>query len=138
MLSIRLQRVGRKNDPSFRVIVADSKLKPKTGNFLEILGMYDARKGKPVINVERAKHWLSKGAIASGTVHNILVDLKAVTGKKINVLGKKTPIVKEAPVVEATPKPVESEVTPAPEATPEPVVAETASESKEEVVEATA
>lgn len=142
MLSIRLQRVGRKNDPSFRVIVADSKLKPKTGNFLEILGMYDARKGKPVINIERAKHWLSKGAIASGTVHNILVDLKAVAGKKINVLGKKTPIIKEAPVVEATPapKPVAEEATPAPvesEVASEPVVQETAPEPKEEAVEAT-
>src|SRR3989344_9223258 len=90
MLNIRLQRVGRKNDPSFRVIVADSKLKPKTGNFLEILGSYNARRGAPVINVERAKHWLSVGAKASGTVHNLLVDLKAVTGRKINVLGQKT------------------------------------------------
>lgn len=104
MLNIRLQRVGRKNDPSFRVIVADSKLKPKTGNFLEILGSYDARKGKPIIDTERAKYWISKGAQTSGTVQNILIDLKAVTGKKVNVLGKKTPIVKEAPVVAEAPK----------------------------------
>lgn len=100
MLAIRLQRVGRKNDPSFRVIVADSKLKPKTGNVLEVLGSYNARMGKPIINLERTKHWMSVGAKASGTVHNLLVDLKAVTGKKVNVLGKKTPIVKEAPVAE--------------------------------------
>ncbi len=132
MLNIRLQRVGRKNDPSFRVIVADSKLKPKTGNFLEILGSYDARKGKPVINVERVMYWISKGAQTSGTVHNILVDLKAVVAKKINVLGKKTPIIKEAPVVEA-PKvaPVVAPVVVAeapveiPSETPAPVVAET-------------
>lgn len=97
MLAIRLQRVGRKNDPSFRVIVTDSKMKPKTGNFLEVLGSYNARQGKPVINTERAQHWLSMGAQASGTVHNLLVDLKAVAGKKVNVLGKKTPIIKEAP-----------------------------------------
>lgn len=95
MLAIRLQRVGRKNDPSFRVIVADSKLKPKTGNVLEVLGSYNARMGKPIINIDRTKHWMSVGAKASGTVHNLLVDLKAVTGKKINVLGKKTPIIKE-------------------------------------------
>jgi len=100
MLAIRLQRVGRKNDPSFRVIVADSKLKPKTGNVLEVLGSYNARMGKPVINIDRAKHWMSVGAKASGTVHNLLVDLKAVTGKKINVLGKKTPIIKEAKIEE--------------------------------------
>lgn len=100
MLNIRLQRVGRKNDPSFRVIVADSKLKPKTGNFIEVLGSYNARMGKPVINTERAKYWMSVGAKASGTVHNLLVDLKAVTGKKINVLNKKTPIIKEVPAEE--------------------------------------
>lgn len=101
MLNIRLQRVGRKNDPSFRVIVADSKLKPKTGNVLEVLGSYNARMGKPVMNIERVKHWMSVGAKASGTVHNLLVDLKVVSGKKINVLGKKTPIVKEVPKEEA-------------------------------------
>ena len=101
MLMIRLQRVGRKNDPSFRVIVTDSKWKPKTGKFLEILGSYDARKGAPVINTERAKHWLSVGAKASGTVHNLLINLKAITGKKVNVLGKKTPIAKEVVVEES-------------------------------------
>lgn len=100
MLSIRLQRIGRKNDPSFRVITTDSKFKTKTGKFVEILGSYDARKGKPIIDAARVKHWLSKGAIASGTVHNLLVDLKIVTGKKINVLGRKTPIAKEEPVAE--------------------------------------
>ena len=112
MLAIRLQRVGRKNDPSFRVIVADSKLKPKTGNVLEVLGSYNARMGKPVINIDRAKHWMSVGAKASGTVHNLLVDLKAVTGKKINVLGKKTPIIKEAKIeeVKASPPAVETKV----------------------------
>lgn len=101
MLNIRLQRVGRKNDPSFRVIVVDSKLKPKAGNFLEILGSYDARKGKPVVQADRVKHWLSVGARASGTVHNILLDLGIVKGKKVNVLGKKTPIMKDVPVAPA-------------------------------------
>lgn len=101
MLAIRLQRVGRKNDPSFRVIVTDSKMKPKTGNFLEVLGSYNARQGKPIINTDRAKYWMSVGAKASGTVHNLLVDLKAVSGKKINVLGRKTPIVKEVVKEEA-------------------------------------
>ncbi len=131
MLAIRLQRVGRKNDPSFRVIVTDSKMKPKTGNFLEILGSYNARQGKPVINIERAKHWLSVGAQASGTVHNLLVDLKAITSKKINVLGKKTPIVKEVPVVAEVPKAVApvAVATPAPE-----IVATPATEVAPEVV----
>lgn len=137
MLNIRLQRVGRKNDPSFRVIVADSKLKPKTGNVVEILGSYNARMGKPIINTERAKYWMSVGAKASGTVHNLLIDLKAITGKKINVLGQKTPIVKEVPVEAAkapapaavvTEKAPEAEVaeetTPVAEATPAEVAPE--------------
>lgn len=120
MLNIRLQRVGRKNDPSFRVIVVDSKLKPKAGNFLEILGSYDARKGKPVINKDRATYWLSVGARASGTVHNLLLDLGIVKGKKVNVLGKKTPIIKEAP---ATPAETSTVAKSVPE-TETPVVAE--------------
>jgi len=142
MLSIRLQRVGRKNDPSFRVIVTDSKLKPKTGNFLEVLGSYNARMGKPVINVERAKHWMSVGAKASGTVHNLLVDLKAVSGKKINVLGKKTPIVKEvpaeapkaaAPVAAAVETPAEAPAEVVAEVVAEAPVAEVAAEVAPEV-----
>lgn len=138
MLAIRLQRVGRKNDPSFRVIVTDSKLKPKTGNFLEVLGSYNARMGKPVINVERAKHWMSVGAKASGTVHNLLVDLKAVSGKKINVLGKKTPIVKEVPAEAPKPAaaPVAAVETPAEavaEVVAEAPVAEVAAETAPEV-----
>lgn len=128
MLNIRLQRVGRKNDPSFRVIVADSKLKPKTGNVIEVLGSYNARMGKPVINTERVKHWMSVGAKASGTVHNLLVDLKTVSGKKINVLGKKTPIVKEVPKEEAK----------APVATAPAVAEAIADEPAETVVEAPA
>jgi len=128
MLAIRLQRVGRKNDPSFRVIVTDSKMKPKTGNFLEVLGSYNARQGKPVIDTERAKHWLSMGAQASGTVHNLLVDLKAVAGKKVNVLGKKTPIVKEVPKEEV------KVAAPVAVATPAPKVEEAAVEAPVEVV----
>lgn len=104
MLNIRLQRVGRKNDPSFRMIVADSKLKPKTGNVLEVLGSYNARHGKPAIKTERVKHWMSVGAKVSGTVHNLLVDAKVISGKKVNVLNKKTPIVKEQPVAAEAPK----------------------------------
>ena len=127
MLAIRLQRVGRKNDPSFRVIVADTKLKPRTGNFLEVIGSYDARKGAPVIDLARAKHWMSVGAKPSGTVHNLLHDLKVVSGKKVNVLGRKTPIIPEAPEAAPAAKAPEPEVVeaapvveeaPAPEAAP--------------------
>lgn len=96
MLMVRLQRVGRKHEPVFRLVLTDSKNGPKSGKFLEILGNYDARKNEEAeFKMERIKHWISKGAKLSDTVHNILVDRKAIDGKKINVLPKKSPVVEE-------------------------------------------
>ena len=92
MLKIRLQRVGRKNDPSFRVVLTDSKNATRSNKFHEILGSYDSRKGEPVISAERVKYWMSVGAKPSGTVHNLLVGKKIIEGKKLNVLSKKSPI----------------------------------------------
>ena len=92
---IRLQRVGRKHEPVFRLVLTDSKNGPKSGKFLEILGNYDARRGeKAEFKVERVKHWISKGAQLSGTVHNILVERKVIEGKKINVSKKSKKIEK--------------------------------------------
>lgn len=91
MLKIRLQRVGRKNDPSFRVVVTDERRGPKSGAFLEILGSYDARKGEPQLKADRIKHWISNGARPSDTVHNLLVGAKIIDGKKRDV----TPPVKK-------------------------------------------
>lgn len=97
MLKIRLQRVGRKNEPSFRIVLVDSKMGPKSGKVLEILGSHDFREGKGnnKLNSERIKYWLSKGAQLSETSHNLLVNEKIMSGKKINVLPKKRPIIKE-------------------------------------------
>jgi len=86
MLSIRLQRVGKKNAPSFRVIVVPKHWDP-WGKVTEILGHYNARKEprELVLNTERVKYWLSQGAEASQTVWNLLVDEKIVEGKKQSV-----------------------------------------------------
>lgn len=89
MLTIRLQRVGRKNDPSFRVILVESKRAAKTGNYQEMLGSYDPRQDRINLDAERIKHWMSMGATVSDTVHNILVSQKVITGKKINVLPRR-------------------------------------------------
>ncbi|PIP58087.1 MAG: 30S ribosomal protein S16 [Candidatus Vogelbacteria bacterium CG22_combo_CG10-13_8_21_14_all_37_9] len=88
MLMIRLQRVGRKNDPSFRVLVTDSKNSTKSGKFLEVLGVYDPRKqsSKVQLNAERINYWLSMGAKTSDTIHNLLVSKKIISGTKINVV----------------------------------------------------
>ena len=95
MLKIRLQRVGRKNDASYRVVAIESQRGPKAGNALEVLGSYDPKKDVIEINGERVKYWISVGAQTSPTVHNLLVQKKIIEGDKINVLPKKSPIEKE-------------------------------------------
>lgn len=96
MLKIRLQRVGRKHDPSYRVVLIDSQRGPKSGNFVENLGFYDAIRKVKQIKADRVKHWIENGAQVSDTVHNILVSEKVIEGKKKNVLPKKSPVVNEA------------------------------------------
>jgi small subunit ribosomal protein S16 len=101
MITIRLTRVGKKNDPSFRVIVVESKRKPQPGNYLEMVGSYDARISRIELKADRIKHWIDMGAQTSDTVHNLLVSNKIIDAKKINVLPKKTVAKKEEPVAEA-------------------------------------
>ena len=104
MLTIRLTRVGKKKDASFRVIVVESKRKVKPGNYLEMVGSYDPRVDKVELKADRIKHWLSMGATVSDTVHNLLVSNKIIDAKKINILPafKAAPVeVKEEPVAQA-------------------------------------
>jgi len=102
MLIIRLQRKGKKNEPTFRVILTDSKNGPKSGNFIEILGSYDPRdKNITKINKEKVLEWIAKGAQVSDTVHNILINQGIIEGKKINVLPKKSPIIDEEAIAKA-------------------------------------
>ena len=91
MLKVRLQRIGRKNDPSFRVVLTDSKNSTKSGKFLEILGTYNPKAGNKNFENDRIKYWMSKGAKLSDTMHNFLVHEKVIEGKKVNVLPKKKP-----------------------------------------------
>ena len=100
MLKIRLQRVGRKHEPSFRLVLTDSKNSTRSGRFKEILGVYDPRKstGKTdSLNTERIKYWLSQGANPTDTIHNLLVKRGVIRAKKIDVsaISKKVPTVKE-------------------------------------------
>ena len=122
MLIIRLQRIGRVHEPSFRVVVTDSKFSAKSGKYVEILGSYDAREGKGTnkVDAERVKYWISKGAQLSDTVHNFLISQKVISGKKINVLPKNKIInAKKAKEAEEATK----EAAKAPKPAAEPVVA---------------
>ena len=88
MLKIRLQRVGRRHEPNFRLVLTDSKNSTKSGRFKENLGSYDPRKSNDSLNAERIKYWLSQGALPTDTVHNLLVKHKVINAKKINVSAK--------------------------------------------------
>jgi len=86
MLMIRLQRTGKKHDPSYRVVLIDSRRAAKSGSVLEILGDYSATKKKYNLKAEKIKNWISKGAQVSDTVHNCLVKEKIIEGEKRDVL----------------------------------------------------
>ena len=91
MLIIGLQRVGRKNDPAFRLIVTDSRKGPKTGRYLELLGSYNPKTKATILKKERILAWHRDGAQISDTVHNLLISNGILEGKKINVLPRKSP-----------------------------------------------
>ncbi|TSC74240.1 MAG: hypothetical protein G01um101448_238, partial [Parcubacteria group bacterium Gr01-1014_48] len=65
------------------------------GKYKELLGSYNPRSKETVLKKERITHWISQGVKPSPTVHNMLLNHKIITGKKVNVLPKKRPILKE-------------------------------------------
>ncbi|MEX2340740.1 MAG: 30S ribosomal protein S16 [Candidatus Paceibacterota bacterium] len=133
MLKMRLQRIGRKNDPSYRVIVTDSRTGPKSNKYVDHIGNYNSKMNSFTIDGERVKNWISKGVQVSDTVHNLLVSNKIIEGKKINVLSRKSPIVDEAKLkAEAEAKAAAEEAATIPKEEP---VAEAASETPAEEVE---
>lgn len=95
MLMMRLQRVGRKNDPSFRIVVTDKRTGSKSDRHVDRLGSYNPKLNQVQIDADRAKDWLTKGVQPSETMHNILVSQKLIDARKINVLPKKSPVIKE-------------------------------------------
>ena len=73
MVRLRLQRVGRRNRPSYRIVAADSRA-PRDGAFIEIVGHYDPlpEPATVVINEEKALKWPRVGAQPSETVNSLL------------------------------------------------------------------
>ena len=122
MLVIRLQRIGKKHQASFRIVLQESQWKPQ-GKTLELLGFYNPHSKEKKIQTDRVKYWIEKGAQPSATLNNMFVDLGVVIGEKTKVWKAKKGSVSEV-------KP-ESKTETA-------LVAEPISESKEETVEAEA
>ena len=132
-VKIRLMRVGKKKQPSYRVVVTDSR-SPRDGRFIEVLGQYAPRAEPSVVSIDsdRALHWLKVGAQPTEQVGKLLEitgvwdAYKADTGKD----AASKPKVK-------TPKPKPVEEAPAPAAVAAPA-AEAAEEAAEEAADETA
>jgi small subunit ribosomal protein S16 len=85
---IRLRRVGAKKQPSYRVVVADSRA-PRDGRFIDVIGFYNPRT-KPTtitINEDKARKWLGQGALPTESVASLLyragiVDMRSARYRK--------------------------------------------------------
>ncbi len=101
MLILRLSRVGKKKQPTYRLIVSEKGRDP-WGRALELLGTYNPRTKAVLFNTERITYWMSKGAQASPTVWNLLLKNDMVKGQKRNVVAKtkSNPPKKETPAEE--------------------------------------
>lgn len=86
---IRLARIGKKNHPTYRVVVSD-KQKDTKAPYLEALGHYDPHQQPSFfdVNKERLQYWLEVGAQMSDTVHNLCVTHKLIDGDKRDVMHK--------------------------------------------------
>ena len=87
MIRIRLRRIGKKRHPHYRVVVAD-KPDRRDGKFIETLGSYDPHQDPPslVIDGDKAKDWIAKGAQPSEAAEKLLV--------KAGIIEKKAPFPK--------------------------------------------
>ena len=111
-VKIRLTRMGKKKQPSYRVVVMDSR-KPRDGAYIEQIGRYDPRQDPSIVEIDndRALDWLSKGAQPTDRVRKLLEISGAWTRFRVSKGDIHT--------VEDTPPP-----TSAAEPQPEPVVLE--------------
>ena len=134
---IRFQRIGRTNDPAFRIVVVEKERAAKTGSILEQVGTYNPKSKATNLKADAIKEYIAKGAQPTDSIHNLLLKNGVITGKKRNVLPKKSPPKKEeeavaAPTTEAAASDVpvveekaeEPVVEPTPEAAPEAAPAE--------------
>ncbi|MGH2542040.1 MAG: 30S ribosomal protein S16 [Ardenticatenaceae bacterium] len=83
MVKIRLRRTGKKNQPSYRIVVADSR-SPRDGRFIENIGHYNPRTEPEtvVVDKERALHWLSNGAQPTEAVERLLLKEGVLEGPR--------------------------------------------------------
>ncbi len=83
MLMIRFMRIGRKNQPSFKIVVTEKTKSSTGGRFVEEVGFYNPVTKEKVLKPERLKYWISQGAQPTPTVSNLLISEKVTEGAKI-------------------------------------------------------
>lgn len=139
MLMIRFQRIGRKNDPAFRIVVLEKTSGPKAGSYVDLVGTYNPKTKQVTLKPDAILSWMGKGAQVSPSLHNLLVKEGVLEGKKFAVVSKKNLEKNQGKVEKAgAAAPATAAVeTPATEATAE-TVPEDASGSEEVTVEAPA
>lgn len=106
MLAIKLQRVGKKHQPSYRLVVAPKRSKMAAPP-VEDLGSYNPSSKAAVINKDRVLHWIKTGAQPTVTVHNLFVKQGIVAGSTKAIKMKKKAAVAEqsaAPPAPAAPE----------------------------------
>ena len=126
MLTIRLQRTGKKNASDFRIVLAEKEA-PVKKKIVEVLGSYNPRRKDFRVKEDRVKYWIGQRIEMSPTVHNLFVTHKMLDDKKVKAFTTPKKAVEPAPAAAApvVEKPVVSEAVPAPtEPSPE-VPAET-------------
>src|SRR3989344_7707446 len=84
MLMLKLNRIGKKHQARFRLVV-DEKRHKLFGKNVEDLGWYNPNTNKSEFKKERIEYWMKTGAKVTDTVHNLLVSAGIVSGKKIAV-----------------------------------------------------
>lgn len=85
MLTIRLSRIGKRKQPTYRVIISEKSQDPY-GHYLELLGNYNPRTKALNVKADRIKYWISKGAQTSASINNLLINAKIIEGKKMKVV----------------------------------------------------
>ena len=95
-VKIRLTRKGKKKQPTYRVVVADSRA-PRDGRYIEQIGRYDPRQEPSVVVIdnERAAYWLSQGAQPSDAVRKLLEISGALDARPVKIKDPKVHVVDE-------------------------------------------
>lgn len=114
MLTIRLQRAGKRNKPEFRIVLAE-KESSASKKFVEVLGSYNPRTKNFAVKEDRLQYWIAQHVALSPTAHNLFVNQKLVSAPKVKAFS-----------IPAKPAKIEEPVTaPAAPAAPAEAVAET-------------